>query len=256
MNHLITIPAFGDNFIYLYRYDQNRALVVDPCDGSSVLRAIEEHGLDLTTILITHHHWDHTAGVADLKKQTGCEVIGADERRIPALDHLVHDEEILPAGSSEIHIIATPGHTKTSVCYYMPPSPNSTDGILWTGDTLFVAGCGRLFECNAQTMKDSLHKLTSLPDQTLVYPGHDYTVEDYECALTIEPDNQLVKDCLRKATDSQEAGGYTVPSTISQEKMTNPFLRADNHELKAAMNMADAPAVDVFAELRRRKDVF
>ncbi len=256
MNPVITIPALGDNFIYLYRYQQNDALVVDPSDASLVLRVLSEHGLSLTTVLVTHHHWDHTAGVAELKKKTNCKVIGGEGQRISRIDCVVEDGQILAMGDAKVKVIATPGHTRTSVCYYVQPSEDNRNGILWTGDTLFVGGCGRLLECNAQSMWNSLLRLASLPDDTLVYCGHDYTVENYEFALSIEPGNQAVRQRLQQILEAQRAGGQTVPSTMLQERTTNPFLRAGTSELRAALNMPRAKAVEVFAELRRRKDVF
>jgi len=255
MVSIVTIPACGDNFIYLYRYDKKNALAIDPCNSSAVLNSLNEHNLNLTTILITHHHWDHTGGVSELKKKTGCEVIGADKRRIPSIDRVVDDKHVLAIGNIEIQVIATPGHTNTSVCYYIPAS-NDKQKILWTGDTMFVGGCGRIMECNAQTMFDSLLRLASLPDDTLVYCGHDYTVENYEFALTIEPDNKATQKRMQEIKQTLRAGGYTVPSIILQEKTTNIFLRSDTNEIKTALNMPNAGAVDVFAELRRRKDVF
>jgi len=255
MDSVITIPALGDNFIYLYRYNRSNALVVDPSDASLVLGTLKEHSLDLTTILVTHHHWDHTAGTAELKEKTGCKVTGPDKQRIPGIDSVVEDGEILTIGNTKIQVIATPGHTRTAVCYYVQPS-NNKNGILWTGDTLFIGGCGRLLECNARSMWDSLLKLASLPDDTLVYCGHDYTVENYQFALSIEPSNQAVKRCLSKVRQAQRAGKQSVPSTMSRERTTNPFLRADTSELKTALNMPQAQAVEVFAELRRRKDFF
>ncbi|MDT8301818.1 MAG: hydroxyacylglutathione hydrolase [Sedimentisphaerales bacterium] len=255
MESVVTIPACGDNFIYLYRYDKNNALAVDPCDSSLVLRNLKEHDMNLTTILITHHHWDHTGGVSDLKKKTGCEVIGSDKGRIPAIDRVVDDKQVLAIGNIEIQVIATPGHTNTSVCYYIPES-NDKRKILWTGDTMFAGGCGRIMECNAQTMFDSLLRLASLADDTLVYCGHDYTLENYEFAMNIEPDNKAVKQRLQEIKQTIRAGGFTVPSTILQEKTTNIFLRSDTNEIKTALKMPDAGAVDVFAELRRRKDSF
>ena len=256
MDSVITIPAFGDNFIYLYRYNQNDSLAVDPSDSSLVLRALKEHGLSLRTILITHHHWDHVAGTADLKKKTGCKVIGADRRRIPGIDSVVEDGQILKLGGGRVRVIATPGHTSTSVCYLMEPAAGNENGILWTGDTLFAGGCGRLLENDAQSMWDSLQKLVSLPDDTLVYCGHDYTLENYEFALGIEPGNQVVKERLDQVRQSQRQGELTVPSSILQERTTNCFLRAGTPEMKAALGMPRAQAVEVFAELRRRKDVF
>jgi hydroxyacylglutathione hydrolase len=256
MESVVTIPALGDNFIYLYRYDKNNALAVDPCDSSAVLNSLNEHNMNLTTILITHHHWDHTGGVSDLKKKTGCEVIGADKGRIPAIDRAVDDKHVLAIGNIEIHVIATPGHTNTSVCYYIPASNENEHKILWTGDTLFTGGCGRLLECNARTMFDSLLTLASLPDDMLVYCGHDYTLENYEFALTIEPDNKAVQQRLQEIKQTIKAGGFTVPSTILQEKTTNIFLRSDTNVIKTALKMSNAGAVDIFAELRRQKDVF
>jgi len=217
-----------------------------------VLRTLKEQDLSLKMILLTHHHWDHTGGVAELKEKTGCKVIGGDKRRIRGVDQLVADGEILPVGDAEVRVIATPGHTSTSVCYYLVPSPANASGILWTGDTLFVGGCGRLFDGNAKLMYESLQKLTSLPDDTLVYCGHDYTVENYEFALSIEPDNQAISQRLNDIRQS----GQTVPSTILQERTTNVFLLAGTPKLEAALNMPEAKDVEVFAELRRCKDIF
>ena len=253
---MITIPAFGDNYIYLYRYEKNNALAVDPCDSSAVINSLNQHDLNLTKILITHHHWDHTGGVSDLKKKTGCEVVGPDKRRITAIDRLVNDKQVLTIGNLEIHVIATAGHTNTSVCFYIPASNDDENNILFTGDTLFIGGCGRILECNARTMFDSLLKLASLPDDTLVYCGHDYTLENYEFALTIEPDNMAVRQRMQEIKQAVRAGGLTVPSTILQEKTTNIFLRSDTNEIKTALKMSNTGAVDVFAELRRRKDFF
>lgn len=256
MDSVITIPALGDNLIYVYPYGQNESLVVDPGDGSAVLRILKEHGLRLTTILITHHHYDHTAGTAELKQKTGCTVIGGDLRRIPGIDKVVEDGQILTFGNTRIQVLATPGHTRTSVCYYVQPVESSPNGILWTGDTLFIGGCGRLLECDAQSMWESLGRLASLPDETLVYCGHDYTLENCEFALSIEPGNEVIKQRLSEIKQIQSRGGFAVPSTMAQEKMLNPFLRAGQPDLKAALGMERPPAVEVFAELRRRKDVF
>ena len=256
MDSVITIPAISDNYIYLYRYNQNDSLAVDPSDSSLVMKILQEHGLSLRTILITHHHWDHVAGAADMKLKTGCKVIGADGRRIPGIDTVVEDGRILTFGGHKVRVIATPGHTGTSVCYYMEPSSGNENGILWTGDTLFVGGCGRLMECNAQSMWQSLQGLASLPDDTLVYCGHDYTLENYEFAFGIEPGNQDVKERLDQVRQAQRQCRPTVPSSILLERTTNCFMRAGVPELKAALGMPRAQAVEVFAELRRRKDVF
>ena len=256
MDSVITIPALGDNLIYLYRYDRSDALAVDPGDSSAVLTAMKEHGLTLKTILITHHHWDHTAGAAELKQKTGCTVIGGDKTRTPGIDQVVDDGQILMLGNAAIQVLATPGHTRTSVCYYVQPTSNNEGGILFTGDTLFVGGCGRLLECDAQSMWESLQRLASLPDETLVYCGHDYTLENYEFASSIEPNNPLVRQRLDEVKQTQGRGELMVPSTMLQEKTTNLFLQAGMPELKAALGMPQGRAVEVFAELRARKDVF
>lgn len=256
MDRVVTIPACGDNYIYLCQYDPGCAFAVDPCESPAILDTLQGRRLELTLILATHHHWDHVAAVAELKRRTGCEVVGCDRARIPDIDIVVGDGQIIEVGDDKVQVIATPGHTRTSSCYYMLPSGDTRPGILWTGDTLFVAGCGRLLECDAPTMWDSLLKLASLPNDTLVYCGHDYTVEDLEFAMSIEPDNQAVRQRLRQVIRMQEAGKPSVPSTIAQEKMTNPFLRSDTPEVKKALKMSNARAVDVFAELRRRKDFF
>jgi hydroxyacylglutathione hydrolase len=243
MEPVITISALGDNYIYLYRYNQNDAFVVDPGDARVVLKALEKHSLNLTHVLATHRHFDHTAGMEDLKKKTDCKAFGGEKA------------EILHIGNVNIQVIATPGHTRDSVCYYLQPSEKHI-GVLFTGDTLFIGGCGRPIECDASTMWDSLQKIALLPDDALVYPGHDYTEENYEFALTIEPNNKVVKKCLQQIKEWQKLCKPTVPSSIGQEKATNVFLRADDPEIGAALDMLNATAVDVFAELRRRKNLF
>ena len=240
MNPVIIIRAFHDNFIYLYQYDQNKAIAIDPGDSAPVLKALEERKLNLTTILATHHHWDHIGGVSELKKKTGCKIIGGDKQRINDIDCVVEDGQVLTFGDIKINVIATPGHTRTGICYYLPH--NKEDGILFTGDTLFIGGCGRLLECNAKTMWSSLQKLTALPDNTKVYCGHDYTLENYEFALETKPNNPAIKKRLSEIRQAIQQGKLTVPSTIAQEKATNLFLRAETPE--------------IFAELRRRKDMF
>ena len=224
---VITISALGDNYIYLCCYHQNNAFVVDPGESRTVLRMLEDRGLTLTDVLATHHHFDHTAGISDLKTKTGCNIIEASK------------PGILNIANMKVQIIATPGHTVDSVCYYVQASQNHS-GILFTGDTLFIGGCGRPMECDAGTLWYSLQKLAALPDDTLIYPGHDYTEENYEFALTIEPDNQLVKKTLQEVRDRQKLGKPTVPSNIGHERTTNIFLRADDPEIKSVLSMPTA----------------
>lgn len=243
MEPVITIPALGDNYIYLYRYCQHNAFVVDPGDARAVLEALEKYRLNLTHALATHRHFDHTGGIENLKKKTGCKVIFGEKAQIFHIDNV------------NIQMIATPGHTRDSVCYYVQPYEKHSC-VLFTGDTLFIGGCGRPIECDASIMWNSLHKIANLPDDTLVYPGHDYTEENYEFALTIEPNSKDVKKCLQGIKEWQKVGKPTVPSSIGQERATNVFLRSDDPQIKAAINMNNAMDSEVFAELRRRKNIF
>lgn len=256
MTDVITIKTPGDNFIYLHPYGDGRAFIVDPGDAAAVLHALERHSLHLTAVLVTHPHWDHVAGVADLHAETRCEVIGTDRRLIPASDRTVADGDALAFAEMTVNVIATPGHTRASVSYYVPARDDKYRGVVYTGDTLFVGGCGRLLECDAATMWQSLQRLAALPDETLVYCGHDYTLENYEFAVTIDPGNRRLRDRLAEVQKAVEYGRLTVPSTIAQEKATNVFLQADQSQIQAALGMVGAPPEEVFAELRHRKDWF
>ena len=255
MEPVITLPALGDNYIYLYQCDKNNTLVVDPGDGSTVLGVLEDRGLALTMVLATHHHFDHVSGVKELKKKTGCEIIGSDKNSISVIDRVVRDRDVIEISSTKIVVIATQGHTQDSVCYYVQPSKEHS-GILFTGDTLFIGGCGRPIECDPSIMWNSLQKIAALPDDTLVYPGHNYTEENYEFALTIEPNNNLVKKSLQAIRDWQRLDKPTVPSNIGQERANNIFLRADGPKIRSALNMSNSIDSEVFAELRRRKNIF
>lgn len=246
MDTVIPIRALGDNFVYLYRYGDSKAFCVDPGDSRSVLSALKEHGLSLTTILLTHHHFDHVGGTNALVKETGCKVIGSDMDRMPRLDSVVEDGESIHLDDIEIEVIETPGHTKTSVCYLV------NDKHLFSGDTLFIGGCGRIFEGNVKTMLKSLVRLAVLDGEILVYPGHDYTAENYEFSLSIEADNAEVQRLL----DDISAGNTAIPSTILQERNTNIFLRSNWESVRSVLSMPDSPAVNVFAKLRKLKDVF
>jgi len=234
MGSVITIRAFGDNFIYLYRCAGRKALVVDPAEAGAVINILEKKGLNLTTVLITHRHYDHTAGAGQLQNKYNCRIITADTT----------------VGDREIEVIATPGHTADSVCYYLRPAGNKA-GIVWTGDTLFVGGCGRILGTDAKTMWNSLNKIAALPADTVVYGGHDYIEENYEFALTILPNDEVIKKRLEQFQRTSQPD-----STIAIEKRTNIFLRSDEEAVKAAVGRAGADAFEVFAELRRRKDIF
>jgi hydroxyacylglutathione hydrolase len=238
MGNFVTIRAFGDNFIYLYEYEGGNAAVVDPGDAGVVIREVHERGLNLKRILATHNHFDHIGGVLELKEKFGCEVIGGE--RITGGNRVFGDGDAICLGNKDVEIISTPGHTRGSVCYYQPGTGGEA-GAVWTGDTLFINGCGRVMGGDMATMWKSLKKLSELPDETRIYCGHDYTIENYEFALMVEPDNAAVKERLEEVKRLQSEG-CEVESTIGLEKKLNPFMRANDAE--------------VFGKLRRRKDRF
>ncbi|MFI4912775.1 MAG: hydroxyacylglutathione hydrolase [Sedimentisphaeraceae bacterium JB056] len=243
MEEIIILKAFEDNYIYLYRYDDAKVIAIDPGDGEVVVKALNEKGLELSHILITHSHFDHIGGVEMLKRKTGCVSLA------------MKDEQSLTIGSSKVETIATPGHTKDSVCYYITPS-NELTGILLTGDTLFTGGCGRPMSCKSSVLWNSLCKLAQLPGETLMYPGHNYTIENYEFALSIIPSDQTIKNAFANAQKLEDQGKDIIPSTLNFEKKTNIFLKSSDREVKKALKMQDNTAGEVFAELRMRKNIF
>ena len=247
--------AGSDNYFYLLWDEPGRALAVDPPESEQILDFLEDNELSLAEILVTHHHCDHTSGVEELKKKTGCVVIGPDPDRSPAIDRLVKDNETLLLGPWQVRVIAVPGHTTTSVAYYVEPFEDNP-GLVFTGDTLFVNGCGRILGGNGQTMWHSLEKLAALPEDTEVYCGHDYAEENYRFALEFDPENDQIRQRLKEVRLLNKEKKPTVPTTIGLEKSLNPFLRAENLTIRKAVHMEQAKAWEVFAELRNRKDSF
>ena len=239
-----------DNYTYLLSWDNN-ALVVDPGEADSILDLLEKEGLTLVNILITHYHDDHTGGVNTLTKQTKCHVIGPEDNRVPKLEQSVDEGEELLFGPFSITVLSTPGHTKPHIAYYF-----SEQKILFSGDLLFAGGCGRCFEGTPQEMWASLEKILVLPDDTLLYCGHEYTVQNLEFALSLEPDNSAVKARLEKARELRSAGQPTIPSTLGEEKATNPFFRVRSHDFQKALGLTDSHPASVFAHIRSLKDNF
>ncbi len=231
------IPAFDDNYIYLLQADNDQTAIVDPGEAAPVITALDKHALSLDYILITHHHGDHTGGAIELKEKYNAQIIGpaADEQRISGLDIKLHDQEHFTFGEEEGKALETPGHTTGSMCFYFPKSK-----LIFTGDTLFSMGCGRLFEGTSEQMWSSLQKILALPDETKLYCAHEYTINNGTFCLSVEPDNKDLKDRMDEVKSLRAQNHPTLPSTIGLEKATNVFLRSTS------------PAH--FAELRALKD--
>ncbi|MFN7222913.1 MAG: hydroxyacylglutathione hydrolase [Paracoccaceae bacterium] len=251
---LVTIPCLKDNYAFLVHDATTGATaVVDVPDAAPIFAALQNRGWTLSHILITHHHDDHVAGVDALRMATGASVWGAkaDKHRLPMLDHMVSEGDRITVGSSSAFVIDVSGHTLGHVAFYFPD-----DGLAFTGDSLMAAGCGRLFEGSAATMWSSLSKLAALPPATLICSGHEYTASNIRFALTLEPENPALIFRSSQVTAAREDGRPTVPSTLSDELATNPFLRANLPEMKMRVAMADAVDASVFGEIRKRKDKF
>ncbi|MDB5409224.1 MAG: gloB [Rhodospirillales bacterium] len=248
------IPALNDNYIYLAHEPATKATaVVDPSVAAPVLAALAEKGWKLTHILNTHHHNDHTGGNLELKAATGAIIVGplADRERIPGIDVALAEGQKYSVGEASAAVFDVPGHTRGHIAFWFEGSR-----ALFCGDTLFLMGCGRMFEGTAPQMWNSLSKLRALPPETRVYCGHEYTQANARFALTVEPDNKALIERARAIDQARAAGRSTVPGLLGDELATNPFLRADRPELQQAAGMAGADPVAVFAEIRHRKDVF
>ncbi|MFA7557821.1 MAG: hydroxyacylglutathione hydrolase [Hydrogenophaga sp.] len=246
------IPAFDDNYVWALHTAPGRVALVDPGDADPVIAYLERTGLTPEAILITHHHGDHTGGVAELVARWPVAVYGPARKRFDDLNRPVREGERVALGSDLLlDILDTPGHTRDHVCYVGA-------GTLFCGDTLFTAGCGRLFEGSPEQMYASLEKLRALPDDTLVYCAHEYTLANLTFARVAEPANAAIKARQQAAQRARAAGEATVPSTLGLEKQTNPFLRSHIPALReAAERFAAEPlpsGAAVFGAVRRWKD--
>jgi hydroxyacylglutathione hydrolase len=246
------LPVLTDNYVYLLRDPRAGASgVVDPAVAEPVLGRLRELGRRLDWILVTHHHGDHTGGLAEVKAATGARAVGprADATRIPGLDVLVGEGDEVAFGSLAARVIETPGHTRGHLSYWFPEAD-----ALFCGDTMFALGCGRLFEGDAPTMWRSLGKLAALPDATRVYCGHEYTQGNARFALTVDPDNEALRRRAAEIDAARAQGRPTIPTTVGREKATSPFLRAGDPVIRRRLGLEGASDAEVFAEIRRRKD--
>ncbi|KAG0276393.1 hypothetical protein BGZ95_007601 [Linnemannia exigua] len=248
---IIPVPVLEDNYAYvLFDEKTSEAAVIDPVEPQKVLHVVQHLNAKLTSVLITHHHWDHTNGNVELLAQKpGLDVYGYDAR-IPEINYVVKDREEVKVGSLTVQALWTPCHTKGSVCFYVK---DGDDCAVFTGDTLFLSGCGRFFEGTAADMYNSLiHVLATLPVETKVYCGHEYTLANLKFARHVEPDNVHVAQKLQWATD--EMVKSTIPGTIGEELLVNPFLRVNEPSLQASTGKTDP--IDVMHDLRELKNNF
>jgi hydroxyacylglutathione hydrolase len=255
---VIPIPQLTDNYAYVV-VDEPTGTggVVDCAEADPVLRAARAAGVDLVAVLPTHHHWDHVAGNEELLKQRKLTVYGyaGQGHRIPGCTREVKEGDRISIGNLSARIIFIPAHTSGHVAYYF-----EREQAVFTGDTLFAGGCGRLFEGDAAQMMQSLSKLMALPDETKVYFGHEYTEKNLRFALTLEPNNMALQERHAWALEQERKGLPTAPTTIAVEKATNPFFRWSSAELRASLRcrFPDLPTEDVsvFAKTRALKDAF
>ncbi|MEE2959735.1 MAG: hydroxyacylglutathione hydrolase [Myxococcota bacterium] len=249
------IPLLNDNYAWLISCsDSLSCAVVDPSEGPPVEDILSHKGLKLDTILITHHHWDHIGGVEHLIKTCMPDRVIASEYdelhgRIPGITHSVGDGAVLTALGTEFKVLTVPGHTLGAVAYYFP-----SQKLVFTGDTLFTAGCGRLFEGTPSQMFESLGRLRDLPRETLLYCGHEYTQKNLRFATTIEPDSIAILERLEEVEKRREKNLPTVPVPLAVELETNPFLRADKARLLSRMGVNDG--AECFAKIRKARDSF
>lgn len=258
MLSIIPIPAFADNYIWLLRSGA-KGVVVDPGDAAPVLAHFEREGLELTAILATHHHGDHVGGIRGLVGRREVPVYGPARETIPARTHALSEGDAItvPGIDLRLSVLDIPGHTAGHIAFV---AQEQEPPLVFCGDTLFAAGCGRLFEGTPAQMVDSLGKLSRLPASALVYCGHEYTVANLRFARAVEPANFLLEEREARETAKRRRGQPTLPSTIGEERATNPFLRTGEPTVRAAAERHAGRALEgevaVFAEVRAWKNAF
>ena len=247
-----TFACLSDNFGYLIHDNETKATAsIDAPEAAPIIAVLEREGWTLTDILITHHHHDHVGGVAELKEEYNCRVVAPNDKttKIVDVDLRVGHGDIIKVGNLTARVLETPGHTLDHISYVF-----DSEKALFAADTLFSIGCGRVFEGNYPMMWDSLLKLRALPDDFKLYCGHEYTASNVKFAMTVEPDNPALKARAEEVTRLRAANRPTIPVSLGEEKQANVFLRADEPAVAQKLHMKGADAVEVFRELRERKN--
>ncbi|QUJ75543.1 hydroxyacylglutathione hydrolase [Sulfitobacter albidus] len=251
---LVTIPCLSDNYAFLLRENASGAVaLIDVPEAAPIRAELDARGWALSQIWITHHHPDHVQGLAELAQSHAAPVYGAraDAARLPDLDHPLAEGDTFTLGSTAVEVIDVSGHTIGHIAFHAPGA-----GMAFTADSLMALGCGRLFEGTPAQMWESLSKMADWPDDTLICSGHEYTQSNARFALTVDPDNAALRDRAAAVDAARADGRFTVPSTLAEERATNPFLRPGDAGIRAALGMAEATDAEVFAEIRGRKDRF
>ena len=248
------IPCLNDNYSYLISDDQTDTVaIVDPSEFEPCDKKINEKYKKLDFILNTHHHFDHVGGNTELKKKYGSKILGfeKDKKRIPAIDVLLKDDQEFKIGSLDFKTVFIPGHTLGHIAFYL-----KKEKVIFTGDTLFSLGCGRVFEGTYEEMFNSLKKIKSLPEDTKIYCGHEYTKNNFEFCFKFNPNNDHLKNKQKEIDSKIKEGKPTIPSTIKEEIKTNIFLRYDDLDVKDTLNLKNASDLEIFTKLRDLKDNF
>jgi hydroxyacylglutathione hydrolase len=247
-------PCLAANYGYLlHDAESGTTAAVDTPDAREIELQLRAKGWRLTHILNTHHHGDHAGGNLELKRNTACTIVGprADAARIPGIDVAVGEGDTVELGAHRAAVYDTPGHTRGHIVYHFAAARAA-----FVGDTLFALGCGRLFEGTPGQMWGSLQKILSWPDDTRIYCAHEYTQSNARFALSVEPQNRSLQARAARVAELRAAGTPTVPSTLGEERATNPFLRPQSADLRATIGMLRGADVDVFAKTRALKDAF
>jgi len=245
-------PCLSDNYGVLIRDSKTGHVAsIDAPSAGEVRAALEDKGWNLTHILTTHHHGDHTDGNLDLKSETGCTIVGPrpEADKVPGIDVKVGEGDSYQFGNFEVKVFETPGHTAGHIIYWIPAA-----SVAFVGDVLFAMGCGRVIEDSMEAMWNSIEKVAKLPPETMLYCGHEYTMANAKFALTVEPGNAALQARVKEMEALRAQGKPTLPTKLADELVTNPFIRADSAEIRSVIGMENASNSDVFAEVRERKN--